>query len=38
MRAMGDAEDPHLSVNLGLILRQDNDPDAARSSFEAGLR
>ena len=38
MRAIGNEEDPHLSVNLGLILRQDNDPDAARSSFEAGLR
>ena len=38
VRAIGNEEDPHLSVNLGLILRQDNDPDAARSSFEAGLR
>ena len=38
LRAIGNEEDPHLSVNLGLILRQDNDLDAARSSFEAGLR
>jgi predicted ATPase/class 3 adenylate cyclase len=38
MRAIGDQEDARLSANLGLVLRQDNDPDAARSSFEAGLR
>ena len=38
LRAMGNEEDPGLSVNLGLILRQDNDRDAARSSFQAGLR
>jgi hypothetical protein len=37
MRAIGD-ENPHLSVNRGWVLRQDNDPDGARSSFEAALR
>ena len=38
VRAIGNEEDPHLSINLGLVLRQDNEPDAARASFEAGLR
>ena len=28
----------HLSVNMGWVLRQDSDPDGARSSFEAALR
>jgi predicted ATPase/DNA-binding SARP family transcriptional activator len=37
MRAIGD-ENPQLSVNMGWVLRQDNDPDGARSSFEAALR
>jgi hypothetical protein len=36
--AIGEEEDPRLLVNLGLVLRQDHDPHAARSSFEAGLR
>jgi predicted ATPase len=37
MRAIGD-ENPHLPVNMGWVLRQDNDADGARSSFEAALR
>ena len=37
MRAIGH-EAPTLSINLGWVLRQDNDPDGARSSFEAALR
>jgi predicted ATPase/class 3 adenylate cyclase len=37
MRAIGD-KSPHLSINMGWVLRQDNDPDGARSSFEAALR
>jgi predicted ATPase/class 3 adenylate cyclase len=37
LRAIG-AEENLLSLNLGLVLRQDNDPDAARSSFQASLR
>jgi predicted ATPase len=28
----------HLSINMGWVLRQDHDPDGARSSFEAALR
>jgi predicted ATPase/class 3 adenylate cyclase len=28
----------HVSVNLGWVLRQESDPDGARSMFEAGLR
>jgi tetratricopeptide (TPR) repeat protein len=27
-----------VSINMGWVLRQDNDPDGARSSFEAALR
>jgi tetratricopeptide (TPR) repeat protein len=27
-----------LSINMGWVLRQDNDPDGARASFEAALR
>jgi predicted ATPase/class 3 adenylate cyclase len=30
--------DLNVSMNLGWVLRQDNDPDGARSSFEAVLR
>ncbi len=30
--------DPGVSINLGWVLRQDNDQDGARSSFEAVLR
>jgi predicted ATPase/class 3 adenylate cyclase len=37
MRATG-AEHPYLSINMGWVLRQDNDPDGARASFEAALR
>jgi predicted ATPase/class 3 adenylate cyclase len=38
MRAIGD-ETPYLvSVNMGWVLRQDNDPGGARSSFQAALR
>jgi predicted ATPase len=37
MRAIGD-QNPHLSVNVGWVLRQDNDPNGAHSSFEAALR
>jgi tetratricopeptide (TPR) repeat protein len=28
----------HLSINMGWVLRQDHDPDGARSSFEAAMR
>jgi predicted ATPase len=37
MRAIG-ADFFDLSINMGWVLRQDNDPDGARSSFQAGLR
>jgi predicted ATPase/DNA-binding SARP family transcriptional activator len=37
MRAIGD-ENPHLPVNMGWVLRQDNDAGGARSSFETALR
>jgi hypothetical protein len=37
MRAIGD-ENPYLSHNMRWVLRQDNDPAGARSSFQAGLR
>jgi predicted ATPase/class 3 adenylate cyclase len=37
MRAIGQGG-TNLSVNLGWVLRQDNDPDGARSSFEEALR
>jgi tetratricopeptide (TPR) repeat protein len=37
LRAIGDEENL-LSLNLGLVLRQHNEPDAARSSFQASLR
>ena len=37
MRAIGD-ENLHLSINMGWVLRQDNDPDGARASFDAALR
>ena len=37
MRASGE-EGIDLSINLGWVLRQDSDPDGARSSFEAALR
>ena len=37
IRAIG-TEAIGLPVNLGWVLRQDNDPDGARSSFEAALR
>jgi predicted ATPase/class 3 adenylate cyclase len=37
MRAIGD-ENPYLSNNMGWVLRQDNDPSGARSSFQAALR
>ena len=38
VRAIGGEENFHLLLNLGLVLRLDNDPDAARSSFQASLR
>ncbi|HEY1347290.1 MAG TPA: hypothetical protein VGF54_20070, partial [Streptosporangiaceae bacterium] len=31
-------DDLHQSVNMGWVLRQDHDPDGARSSFEKALR
>jgi len=31
-------QDPSASINMGWVLRQDKDPDGARSSFEAVLR
>ena len=37
MQAVG-SETMDLPVNMGWVLRQDNDPDGARSSFEAALR
>ena len=37
MRAVGE-EYPHLSINIGWALRQDHDPDGARSRFAAALR
>jgi predicted ATPase/class 3 adenylate cyclase len=37
MRAIG-GENLHVPVNMGWVLRQDNDPHSARSSFEAALR
>jgi predicted ATPase/class 3 adenylate cyclase len=37
MQAIGD-ENPHLSVNMGWMLRQDHDPAGARASFQAALR
>ena len=37
MRAVG-GETMDLPVNMGWVLRQDSDPDGARSSFEAALR
>ena len=36
-RAIGQ-ESPTVPVNLGWVLRQEGDPDGARSMFEAGLR
>ena len=37
MRAIGE-DSPILSVNVGWVLRQEGDPDAARSKFGAALR
>jgi len=37
MRAIGD-EGLGVSVNMGWLLRQDNDPDGARASFQEALR
>jgi len=37
MRAIGE-RGPHVSANLGWALREDGDPDGARSSFAAALR
>jgi predicted ATPase/class 3 adenylate cyclase len=37
MRAIG-GENLQLPVNMGWVLRQDNDPDGARSSFQEALR
>jgi predicted ATPase/class 3 adenylate cyclase len=37
MRAIG-TERPDVPINLGWVLRQDHDPDGARSSFQAALR
>jgi hypothetical protein len=36
-RAIG-GEHPRLPVNMGWVLRQDHDPDGARSSFQAALQ
>jgi len=36
-RIIGD-ENPYLSINMGWVLRQDSDPDGARSSFQAALQ
>ncbi len=36
-RAIGE-EGLDLSINIGWVLRQDNDPDGARSSFQGALR
>jgi predicted ATPase/class 3 adenylate cyclase len=37
IQAIG-GENPQLTINTGWVLRRDNDPDSARSSFEAALR
>ena len=37
MRAVG-YENPHLSINMGWVLRQDHDPDGAQASFRAAIR
>jgi len=37
MRAIG-KENLNLPINMGWVLRQDSDPDGARSSFQAALR
>jgi predicted ATPase/class 3 adenylate cyclase len=37
IRAIG-GEDPQLTINTGWVLRRDNDPDSARSSFGKALR
>jgi tetratricopeptide (TPR) repeat protein len=37
MPAIGE-QNLNLPINMGWVLRQDNDPDGARSSFEAALR
>ena len=37
MRAIGD-QGFTVSINMGWVLRQDDDPDGARASFEAALR
>jgi len=37
MQAIG-SEGGVLSINMGWVLRQDNDPDAARANFEEALR
>jgi hypothetical protein len=37
MREIGD-QGFNVSINMGWVLRQDNDPDGARSSFGAALR
>jgi predicted ATPase/class 3 adenylate cyclase len=37
MREIGD-KGRHMLINLGWVLRQDNDPEEARSSFESALR
>jgi len=37
MRAIGDQRE-HVMINMGWVLRLDNDPDGARSSFESALR
>jgi predicted ATPase/class 3 adenylate cyclase len=37
MRAIG-SENPDFPINMGWVLRQDHDPDGARSSFQAALR
>ncbi len=39
MSAIGaEDEDPHMSINMGWVLRQDNDPGGARAWFAAALR
>jgi len=37
IRAIG-GDNLHLSINMGWVLRQDNDPDGARSTFNEGLQ
>jgi tetratricopeptide (TPR) repeat protein len=37
MRATGDT-DEYVAINMGWVLRQDHDPDGARSSFQTALR